>query len=122
MAVGILIIPLFDTIRVFVTRMLRGISPMKPDRRHIHHLLIDSGLTHVHATFILSLTNLTFISLALLLDPLLDLHLILLAEIGLALVLTYFLNMHARRVKRAKRAASVSAEPSMAGVAQTQTA
>ena len=102
-AVGILIVPLFDTIRVFITRTLRGVSPMKPDRRHIHHLLIDSDLSHVQATFILGLVNVFFISLALALDGLLDLHLILGIEIGLALVLTYLLNRHAREVKRSKR-------------------
>lgn len=101
-AVGILIIPLFDTIRVFITRMLRGVSPMKPDRRHIHHLLIDSNFTHVQATFILALVNLLFISLAFLLDPLFDLHLILLIEIVMAVVMTYLLNVHARRIKRGK--------------------
>ncbi|WP_420459443.1 glycosyltransferase family 4 protein [Neolewinella sp.] len=102
-AVGILIIPLFDTIRVFVTRALRGVSPMKPDRRHIHHLLIDSNLSHIQATFVLALVNLFFISLALYLDPVLDLHLILAIEIAAAVGLTYWLNAHARTIKRTKR-------------------
>ncbi len=101
-AVGILIIPLFDTIRVFITRAVRGESPMKPDRRHIHHLLIDSHLTHVQATFVLALVNLLFISLALFLDPLLDLHLILLIEIGLALGLTYVLHRYATAIRRSQ--------------------
>ena len=119
-AVGILIIPLFDTIRVFITRALRGVSPMKPDRRHIHHLLIDSNFSHVQATFILALVNLFFISLALYLDPVQDLHLILAIEIALAVGLTYWLNAHANEIKRQKRhaeqaaaaAAPVSAAPS----------
>lgn len=98
-AVGILIIPLFDTIRVFTTRMLRGVSPMKPDRRHIHHLLIDSQLSHVHATFLLALVNLFFISLAFFLDPILDLHYILAIEIALAVGLTYLLYRYAKSVK-----------------------
>lgn len=101
-AVGILIIPLFDTIRVFVTRIMRGVSPMKPDRRHIHHLLIDSNLSHVQATFTLALVNLFFISLAFLLDPLLDLHLILAIEIATAMGLTYLLHAHASRIRRGK--------------------
>lgn len=99
-AVGILIIPLFDTIRVFVTRILRGVSPMKPDRRHIHHLLIDSGLSHIQATFLLALVNLFFISLAFLLDPLLNLHYILAIEIGAGLLMTYLLHRHVIRVRQ----------------------
>lgn len=99
-AVGVLILPLFDTIRVFITRAIRGVSPMKPDRRHIHHLLIDSGLSHIQATFLLAMVNLLFISLALYLDPLVDVHVMLLIEIGLATVATYLMNRHAARVKR----------------------
>ena len=33
----VLIVPLFDTARVFVLRMLRGKSPFAADRSHIHH-------------------------------------------------------------------------------------
>lgn len=90
-AVGILIIPLFDTLRVFVTRMLRGQSPLRPDRRHIHHLLIDSGHSHMEATAILGMANIFFISLAFLLDPLVSLHYLLAILIGSALLLTFFL-------------------------------
>ena len=52
-AIAILIIPLFDTLRVFMIRMLQGRSPFHPDRNHIHHLLIDLGLSHIKATAVL---------------------------------------------------------------------
>ncbi|MCB0665621.1 MAG: undecaprenyl/decaprenyl-phosphate alpha-N-acetylglucosaminyl 1-phosphate transferase [Saprospiraceae bacterium] len=60
-AIGILILPLFDTLRVFVTRILKGKSPLTADRNHIHHLLIDCGLSHMQATGVLVLTNVIFI-------------------------------------------------------------
>jgi UDP-N-acetylmuramyl pentapeptide phosphotransferase/UDP-N-acetylglucosamine-1-phosphate transferase len=60
-AVGILILPLFDTLRVFVLRIFKRKSPLSPDRGHIHHLLIDCGLTHMQATSILIFVNLAFI-------------------------------------------------------------
>lgn len=60
-AIGILILPLFDTLRVFLTRMVRGKSPLTADRNHIHHLMIDCGLSHMQATGILVLTNVLFI-------------------------------------------------------------
>ena len=60
-AVGILILPLFDTLRVFIVRILKGKSPLQPDRRHIHHLLLDSGLSHSQATSVLVGVNLLFI-------------------------------------------------------------
>ncbi len=46
----ILIIPLFDTLRVFIIRMAQGKSPFDPDRNHIHHILIDLGISHMKAT------------------------------------------------------------------------
>lgn len=50
MALGILVIPLFDTLRVFVIRISQGKSPFSPDRNHLHHLLLDLGFTHIKAT------------------------------------------------------------------------
>lgn len=49
-------IPLFDTFRVFLMRLLRGRSPFKPDKTHLHHLFIDMGFSHLGAAmFILSI-------------------------------------------------------------------
>lgn len=56
-AVVILIIPIFDTIRVFSIRILRGKSPFKADRLHMHHLLIDNNLSHMQASFTLYFTT-----------------------------------------------------------------
>jgi UDP-N-acetylmuramyl pentapeptide phosphotransferase/UDP-N-acetylglucosamine-1-phosphate transferase len=67
-AFGILILPLFDTLRVFTTRALRGRHPLYPDRTHIHHLLLDSGLNHMQATAVLVGVNVFFIVLVFLLQ------------------------------------------------------
>lgn len=50
---SLLIIPIFDTIRIFSVRLLNKKSPFQADRNHIHHLLIDSGLSHLQATAVL---------------------------------------------------------------------
>ena len=47
--------PLLDTLRVFVVRIAKGRSPFSADRNHIHHRLLDLGLSHKLATFILVL-------------------------------------------------------------------
>ncbi len=109
-AVGILIIPLFDTIRVFTTRILRGQSPMKPDRRHIHHLLIDLGYSHMKSTAILAITGLLFVSVVMALDPYFGLHQLLFLEICVALLLTYFLHRSATRERRSKALPQSSVE------------
>jgi UDP-N-acetylmuramyl pentapeptide phosphotransferase/UDP-N-acetylglucosamine-1-phosphate transferase len=65
-AVGfsILIVPLFDTLRVFGIRISKGQSPFSPDRNHIHHLLLDRGLNHRHVTFSCVGLNMSFIAMA----------------------------------------------------------
>ena len=43
---GIVLIPVFDTIRVFAFRIWKGKSPFEADRTHIHHLLTNQGFSH----------------------------------------------------------------------------
>jgi UDP-GlcNAc:undecaprenyl-phosphate GlcNAc-1-phosphate transferase len=63
-AVGfaILMIPLLDTLRVFGIRIANRRSPFSPDRNHIHHLLLDRGLSHSTITFLLVSVNLLIIA------------------------------------------------------------
>lgn len=70
-AVGfsILIVPLLDTLRVFSIRILNGRSPFTPDRNHVHHLLLDRGLSHSAVTLTCVGVNLFFIGLAWLAKP-----------------------------------------------------
>jgi UDP-N-acetylmuramyl pentapeptide phosphotransferase/UDP-N-acetylglucosamine-1-phosphate transferase len=43
---GIVLIPVFDTLRVFAMRIWKGKSPFMADKTHIHHLLTNNGFTH----------------------------------------------------------------------------
>jgi UDP-N-acetylmuramyl pentapeptide phosphotransferase/UDP-N-acetylglucosamine-1-phosphate transferase len=43
---GIVFIPVFDTLRVFATRIWKGRSPFDADKTHIHHLLTNQGFSH----------------------------------------------------------------------------
>lgn len=52
-AIALLSVPIFDTLRVFSIRILRGRSPFSADRSHVHHLMVDLGLLHTVASFIL---------------------------------------------------------------------
>jgi UDP-GlcNAc:undecaprenyl-phosphate/decaprenyl-phosphate GlcNAc-1-phosphate transferase len=64
---ALLIIPVFDIIRIFIIRWLNGSSPMTADRNHIHHRLIDLGLTHHRATVVLLSANALIFAVAVLL-------------------------------------------------------
>jgi UDP-GlcNAc:undecaprenyl-phosphate GlcNAc-1-phosphate transferase len=94
----ILIIPLFDTLRVFIIRMAKGKSPFHPDRNHIHHILIDLGLTHLQATCSLVLFNILMIVLIFFLQGFRGEVLL-----GLILIIPFVLSQLLSRL-RAKRA------------------
>jgi UDP-GlcNAc:undecaprenyl-phosphate GlcNAc-1-phosphate transferase len=49
-ALGLVMIPAFDTLRVFGKRIWNGKSPFEADRTHIHHLLTNAGISHALAT------------------------------------------------------------------------
>lgn len=43
LAAWLLAIPLLDTLSVMARRVMNGDSPFKPDRRHLHHILLAEG-------------------------------------------------------------------------------
>jgi UDP-GlcNAc:undecaprenyl-phosphate/decaprenyl-phosphate GlcNAc-1-phosphate transferase len=101
LAVSVLIFPLFDTLRVFVLRAIKNQSPFAPDRRHIHHLLIDSGFTHMQATYILVLVNFSFMILAFTLQSIGTLNLLMLILL-IASILTsilFLFSTHRKNIK-----------------------
>jgi UDP-N-acetylmuramyl pentapeptide phosphotransferase/UDP-N-acetylglucosamine-1-phosphate transferase len=55
--IAILLYPLFDMIRVFSLRLIKGKSPFVADRNHIHHLYLDAGYSHRRSTFYILVLN-----------------------------------------------------------------
>lgn len=68
LALAVVMLPVFDTLRVFALRMAAGNSPFKADRNHMHHRLLDLGLNHTKATFTLVAVSAAFITAAILLQ------------------------------------------------------
>lgn len=64
--IAVLIYPLYDTLRVFIIRSLRGLSPFSADRNHIHHRLIDIGLDHRKSVLWIYTANISVIGMAVL--------------------------------------------------------
>jgi UDP-GlcNAc:undecaprenyl-phosphate GlcNAc-1-phosphate transferase len=65
LALALMIVPVTDTLRVFAIRIKNKRSPFSPDMNHFHHLLIQSGLTHIQATCSLLGYTVVFTALAL---------------------------------------------------------
>ena len=100
-AIGILILPLFDTLRVFITRMLKGKSPFYPDKTHIHHLVLDCGLSHLQGTLTLVLVNIAFIILVYYLQGIGSFNLIVVL-LTIASVSSGILYLYTRRIRIAR--------------------
>lgn len=69
-SIGILIVPLYDTIRVTILRIIDRKSIFVGDKRHIHHMMLRAGFTHRQATLYISIFNLFIIGVSFLLDNL----------------------------------------------------
>ena len=66
--ISVVIIPLFDTLRVFISRAMKKRSPFSPDKTHIHHLLMRLGFSHAGTTLIIVFVNIAIIGFALAID------------------------------------------------------
>ena len=87
LAVAVLIFPLFDTLRVFTLRLIKGRSPFSPDKSHIHHLLLQKGLRSGQVVVLLVSVTLLLVLVCVLLDDVGPSRLLLL-NLGIALGLT----------------------------------
>lgn len=61
-ALSIILIPVVDTVRVFMFRVLRGRSPFVADSNHLHHRFINMGFSHMQTTCIICAANVLFIA------------------------------------------------------------
>jgi UDP-GlcNAc:undecaprenyl-phosphate GlcNAc-1-phosphate transferase len=54
-AVALLVlgVPILDTFWIIVRRLMEGRSPFSPDRSHIHHRLLDLGLSHRNTVLVI---------------------------------------------------------------------
>ncbi|QHS61348.1 undecaprenyl/decaprenyl-phosphate alpha-N-acetylglucosaminyl 1-phosphate transferase [Chitinophaga agri] len=117
-AIAILVMPLFDTLRVFAIRMMHGRSPFSADRNHIHHYLLELGLNHRQTTIVMVSINAGYIGLAFALQNIGSAYL-LSVILGSALLLTGILYQMKKRREAMLRAMAVAAISDAASEAQT---
>ena len=89
---GILIIPLFDTLRVFAIRLMNKKSPFCPDRNHIHHILVDLGFSHAQTAMFLGAFNIFMIGLVYLGQGKLSGEILLIAVVMIPVITSFWLN------------------------------
>ena len=52
--IGVLALPVADSLRVYYNRMKQGSSPFKADKTHFHHLVLMFGVAHKRASLIIT--------------------------------------------------------------------
>lgn len=67
-AVALMIVPFYDTLRVFVKRARKGISPMTADKSHVHHFLLRMGYRHDQVAIILGVVKISFIGIVVMMN------------------------------------------------------
>ena len=73
LAILLIIYPLADTLRASIIRMYKGRSPFLADRVHLHHRLIDNGLSHYGASTLILVLSISVLLLGFLLSSLFSL-------------------------------------------------
>jgi UDP-N-acetylmuramyl pentapeptide phosphotransferase/UDP-N-acetylglucosamine-1-phosphate transferase len=58
----ILALPVYDTLRVFILRLLQNKSPFSADANHLHHRLLMLNLSHSSVVYILLIVNIILVS------------------------------------------------------------
>ena len=91
---AILIIPVFDTIRVFASRIRKGFSPFKADKTHIHHLFLVAGLNHRKTMLMLCSFEIFLILLASIIPHVANISLAILIMVFLFHIITVFLRIN----------------------------
>lgn len=56
-SLAVLSVPVFDTLRVMTTRILKRKSPFHPDKTHLHHMFIRLGCSHAATTLAILILN-----------------------------------------------------------------
>lgn len=69
-ALWVIALPLMDMITIMVRRIRRGHSPFHPDRDHLHHILMRSGLTGRQTVLVMTLLTALFAGFGIVLSQL----------------------------------------------------
>lgn len=101
-AISTLVIPMFDVVRVFASRIRDGRNPFLPDKNHIHHKLLRAGLSGHMTMMVILLMSIGFILSNYFIASYLSQTLIIVADVVLFVIIHIVINkIIARRENKA---------------------
>jgi UDP-GlcNAc:undecaprenyl-phosphate GlcNAc-1-phosphate transferase len=58
LVIGIFLLPVLDSLRVYRKRIKSGVSPFKADKSHLHHLFLQLGISHKFTAILITSSSL----------------------------------------------------------------
>lgn len=99
-AMSTLIIPMFDVVRVFMSRVRDGRNPFLPDKNHIHHKLMRTGMSGTMTMVTILLMSIGLIAINYFMASYVSQTLMIVVDIILYIVVQYTINIYIWRVER----------------------
>lgn len=97
-----LLVPCFDVLRVYGERIVNHSNPFLPDKRHIHHKLLELGLSQRRTMVYIVIASLIFTAVNIWLSMFVNITVLLFGNMALWLFMMIGLNKAIGRRKRAK--------------------
>lgn len=99
-AMSTLIIPMFDVVRVFMSRIRDGRNPFLADKNHIHHKLLRTGLNGRETMLMILILDILFICVNYFMASYISQTLMIVADILLFITMHYIINFFIYKIER----------------------
>ncbi len=107
--VGVLALPVADSLRVYRRRLKNGTSPFKADKMHFHHMVLYLGLKHKRASFLIVFISFSLIIISLVLGTLFSMTFMLIINLTVFIIISEILflnrkmNIWRKKIKKLER-------------------
>lgn len=95
-----MLVPCLDVLRVFFNRIRNGVSPFQPDKTHIHHKMLQLGMSTPRAMVSILLISVCFVGVNVALSQFVNPAILLLLDVILWLIYSRSLTIRIRRKNR----------------------
>lgn len=94
--IGVLSLPVLDSLRVYRRRAKNGYSPFHADRTHFHHLVLQLGVKHQYATLLIIFVSGLLITLSITLGTLTSFSLMILSIMTVFIIISWVLSLNSK--------------------------
>lgn len=94
--VGVLALPVLDSLRVYRRIAKNGYSPFRADRTHFHHLVLQLGIKHRSATLLIIIVSGLLITLSIAIGTLASFTLMVISLMTTFIVISWLLSLNSK--------------------------